>query len=74
MKQVKFLLEAAALLAVVPLLVIAKLGYSANMNTSTRNPAEGVVKESVQPVPVPAESSATVFPGLINSKFIVVNY
>ncbi len=74
MKQVRFLLEVAALLAVVPLLVIAKLGYSANRNTLSRNPASAAVSETKQSVSKPAESSATVFPGLINSKFIVVNY
>ena len=73
MKQFKFLLEVASFIAVVPILVVAKLTYSSTLQTlavkepaiTTAAPAEKIVA---------ADHPVGVFPGLINSKFIIVNY
>ena len=73
MKQVKFLLEIASFIAVVPILVFAKVAYSNMLNTLaveepvvTRSAPAKNIGETTPPV--------AVSPGLINSKFIIVNY
>ena len=73
MKQVKFLMEVASFIAVVPILVFARVAYSNTLQTLA-------VEEKAISRPLPAkktveaEQPPAVFPGLINSKFIILNY
>jgi hypothetical protein len=73
MKQVKFLGEVIGFSSIVPILVIAKLTYSAGLETGgvEKRPAN---KSMVSQKPATREHPATPDPGLINSKFIILNY
>lgn len=73
MKQVKFLGEVISFSSIVPILVFAKLTYSAGLETGgVEKPV--VNKSMVSKMPAKREHAATPDPGLINSKFIIVNY
>lgn len=73
MKQVKFLLEVVSIISVIAILVFAKITYTHTPDTlAVKHPA---IIKPVQPVQsVAAEERVEVFPGLINSRFIIVNY
>ncbi|MES2894174.1 MAG: hypothetical protein V4725_19295 [Bacteroidota bacterium] len=73
MKQVKFLLEVAGFFSVIPILVFAKLSYTKAVSTpAVLEPVVG--KTMLITRAIPGEQPADAFPGLINSKFIIVNY
>ena len=73
MKQVKFLGEVISFSSIVPILVFAKLTYSARLETGgVEKPAAN--KSMVSKRPAIREHPDTPDPGLINSRFIIVNY
>ena len=73
MKQFKFLLEVFSIISVVLVLGFAKVTFSNTLNTLAAKGREATTavpgKETAE-----EDQSAIVCPGLINSKFIIVNY
>ena len=74
MKQLKFFIEMAAFFSVVPVMVFARIHYSKKMDVvpATSNSA----KEKAMPGKAvkSADDYVSIFPGLINSQLIVINY
>ena len=73
MKQLKFLIEMAAFFSVVPVLVFARLSYSTKMEVvpAASNPTKE--KTTVRKGVNSNDDYVSVFPGLVNSKLIVIN-
>lgn len=73
MKEVKFLGEVISFSSIVPILVFAKLTYAGSMDVgAVAKPAANkltVSNKQAEPAHQPAP-----YPGLINSRFIIVNY